>query len=570
MRLFGYYAWHTFINTLRKLFKTWVLVFFIVCFIFGGVLGGAIGLIMSAVDNTKTEEEELSEISEYLENETGETSEEAGEDELVLEGEEERPSPMATEKGRQIFELIAGGAILLILLLELINADKSGSAIFQPADVNILFASPMKPQSVLMFRIATQLGLSLFLTVYMLFQLPNLIFNLGMDMSSALAVLGAWFMTIVFGKLLQLLMYMLSATYPVVKKHFRTGLYVLLVLIAGGYYLSWQVTGGSALDAAFRFFNGPVSRWIPIWGWIKGLMVFVVEGSPVLAWLCAGLLVVLAIGMVAVIWNLNVDYYEDAMARSEEVAELQRLQREGGMKKRKKDRSDKLMRDGLNRGFGASAIFFKNLYNRTRFAIWRIFTKTSITYLVVAVVLSLLLRFMWEFPEIAIVGFVLGFIAFYRSLGNPLESDVKMGYFRMIPESPYKKLFWSVLSGSTACLLDLLPAVIVSAVILEANPLTVFAMLFLIVSVDLYSSLVGCFIDLSVPVSGGKTIKQMIQVSFIYFGLIPDILVIGLGYAATFIPGAMITTVTPYVIGAALLNLIIGGVFFILCTTQLE
>ena len=39
MRLFGYYAWHSVVNQLRKLFKTWVLIFLVICMAIGGFIG---------------------------------------------------------------------------------------------------------------------------------------------------------------------------------------------------------------------------------------------------------------------------------------------------------------------------------------------------------------------------------------------------------------------------------------------------------------------------------------------------------------------------------------------------
>ena len=95
MRLFWYYAWHTFINTLRKLFKTWVLVFFVVCFIFGGVLGGVIGIIASSMDTATDESAYESEVIESIENleisdESEEFSEESSaEEEIDLFGDDE-------------------------------------------------------------------------------------------------------------------------------------------------------------------------------------------------------------------------------------------------------------------------------------------------------------------------------------------------------------------------------------------------------------------------------------------------------------------------------------------------
>ena len=39
MRLFGYYALHSFVNQVRKMLKTWVLIFLVVCGLIGGVIG---------------------------------------------------------------------------------------------------------------------------------------------------------------------------------------------------------------------------------------------------------------------------------------------------------------------------------------------------------------------------------------------------------------------------------------------------------------------------------------------------------------------------------------------------
>ena len=151
MRLFGYYAWHSFVNQLRKLFKTWVLIFLVICMAVGALIG--VGAAM--LDDASGEDEEIVE-SEIIEEEPG-TMEKLG-----IEPEE-------------FVELIVGGIILVVFVFQAISADKNGSKIFLPADVNLLFSSPMKPQSVLLFRLMTQLGTSILASVYLLFQLPNLV-----------------------------------------------------------------------------------------------------------------------------------------------------------------------------------------------------------------------------------------------------------------------------------------------------------------------------------------------------------------------------------------------------------
>ena len=77
------------------------------------------------------------------------------------------------------------------------------------------------------------------------------------------------------------------------------------------------------------------------------------------------------------------------MAKSQETAELMdavQSRRSSGLvfSRRRKDRSETLRRDGLNRGWGAKIYFYKALYNRFRFAKLGFLTKTCGTYLAVA------------------------------------------------------------------------------------------------------------------------------------------------------------------------------------------
>ena len=79
------------------------------------------------------------------------------------------------------------------------------------------------------------------------------------------------------------------------------------------------------------------------------------------------------------------------------------------------------------------------------------------------------------------------------------------------------------------CLLDALPALVAAALIQGASVLDALVWLPLIVTVDFYATAVGAFIDLSVPGAAGFTIKQMVQIMFIYFGLLPDVAIMAVG-----------------------------------------
>ena len=280
MRLFGYYAWHSFINQLRKLFKTWVLIFLVICMTVGALSGVGAGMLYDV----------------------------AGGDEEIVESAVTPEDPGALEQlgveQEELVELIVGGIILVVFVFQAIGADKNGSRIFLPADVNLLFSSPMKPQSVLLFRLMTRLGTSILASVYLLFQLPNLVLKLGLSVWVALAMIATWCLTIVIGKLLQILLYIVCSTHVKLKKHLRTGIYAFLLVLAEAFLLYWKTSGDNYLVAAADFFNGSVSRFIPLWGWLKGFCMFAMEGNIVGLLASFAAIVVGGVLLTYIIWHI--------------------------------------------------------------------------------------------------------------------------------------------------------------------------------------------------------------------------------------------------------------------------
>lgn len=546
MRLVGYYALHTLKNQIRKLMKTWVLIFILICF----AVGVGVGIFAGMVSDSEPEPD-YPDSGEMLP---------SGPDEMEdwdpdLEDPEDPDADIVIEDlevDGQFLEALGGVLLLGVLVFYAFGADKAGSQIFLPADVNLLFASPMKPQSVLLFRLSSRLGMTVAMSLYLLFQLPNMVQNGGVPLWGGVALVLGWTMINVYGLLLQVMLYTVCSTHTAVKKYLRPVIYGILAVLALGFLAYRQSAGGDWMAAAGQFFGNPVTRWIPVWGWIRAFCVFALDGNVLFSVLTALALVAGMALMVFVIWRLKADFYEEAMAKSEETAELlARAQSEkssGIVVKRKKDRSEKLRRDSFHHGFGANVFFFKTMYNRFRFAFLGFLTKTTVFYLVVAGIASALSH------DMMVVALALGVMVFYRALGNPLGTDANNDTFRMVPESAWSKVFWSLLGGITNCLLDILPAVIAGAVITRTNLLIALAWIPLIVSVDYFSTTVGAFINLSVPVSAGATVKQLVQVLFIYFGLLPDIVIAVLAIAFDHLTVGMVAITA--------VNLFLGTLFF--------
>ena len=541
MRLFFYYVLHTLKNQIRKIFKTWVAVLFIVCFAFGALAGG-LGVFLDEAFPEETPDEKYEEVLP----------------------DEESPQ-MTPEETLRIVEAVAGAIALAILCVSILAADKSGNAIFLPADVPTLFASPLRPQAVLLFRLLMQSGTFFFIGFYFSFQIPTLAES-GVPVLLILGVILAFALLMISAKLIQTLLYLLASVHPRVKKLLFPTTIAALLLIAVGLVAAIQLSEKEPLVALLDLLSSPASRLIPVWGWCKGAFMFVIEENLLGALILFGATLITDVLLALVIWHTRADFYEDAMQKSEETAAiLDAAQSSSGVSvisTRKKDRSDRLRRDGFRHGAGASVYFFKAMYNRFRFAHLHVFTKTSETYLAVALLVSLITRFAAGSTSILPTALVLCAFVFFRSLGNPLSQDTQMDSFLLVPESAWKKTFFSLLGGSANCALDLLPALLVATLIVGADPFEVLAWLLFALTVELYATNAGVFVDLSIPVSIGKQVKAVIQLMFIYFGLLPDALILILGGLFFSLPIAAIA--------AAALNLALAGVFFAFSPMFLE
>ena len=539
--LFFYYAFCSVKNQIKKLFKSWFIIFLAACILFGVILGFGIGFLETFIsEDTETQEplpdEEYEDIT-------------LTEDEIVI--------------AKRVLEGAIGILTVVVFFFGAINADKSGSAIFTMPDVNLLFQAPKKPQSILLFKLMTQIFVMFFVSLYFLIEIPELVKLLGLSPYVGVAIALVWLLIIVYQKLLNVFLYTFSSTYVKFKRYLRPlcfGFLGIFVII----YLIMYLKDGDAFTAFLSAYSNTPSRFIPIWGWLKGAVMFAVEGDYFLSALFLFLLVITAVAAACGIWRIKADFYEDALILSEKNDAVLKSALEGRTAKREKERKDTLLRDGMNRGAGANVFFFKSIYNRRRFSYLGFFTKTSITYLLIMLLASIILFFTYtpEGSPFFITALALCAMVFFRSLGNPLAQDMDKACFVTIPASPFEKLLFSLLGGCLDTALDTLPALLVSALILRANPLDLLLYYLLLLAIDFYAGNVILFIEISLPSALSLNAKQMVSILFLYFGLVP--------IGAMLIVGLVFDLFKLFLILASAFAFLVGIIFFLISPTILN
>ena len=533
MRLWGYYALHTFINTIKKIFKSKVMIVILCSFLIGGVVGGSVGFISSLVEDQARTESSVSKDDK--------TNDPAQMEEDFM-----------TVHADAIRESIPAATMILLLVVVLwgiYGGSKKGSDFFLMADANILFAAPLKAQTVLMFRLSFQMLALLTFTFYLIFQVPSMKLILGLDNFAIIAIFLAWGMLLFMSKLMSVFTYTLTATYEHLKKYvvpfvFAVGL--LVVAATGAVYIS---TGNDYMATLRLTYGADWSNYIPVFGWYKAMVMNAINGHVFASLGYMALNLVFLIALVWGIWHIKADFYEDALAGAQKRDDMTKAALEGRNinkdKKQSAKRTQKLehkVRKSYElKGWGASVFLHKSILNRRRFSKFGFVTNTLLLYLAIGGLGAAFMAYKTDLREISVVGLIMALTLFFRNFGNPIEIESSHNWLFLVPEDPYKKVLYAILAGSVDCVLDLLPGIVVATVILRGNPLMALLWLATLVSMDFMFSCFGLLLQAILPSGAMDVVKSMLQMMLRAF----IIVVIAIAFA----------------IGTVLQGLALGAVF---------
>lgn len=513
MRLFFYYVSHTFINSIKKLFHTWVAVFFGCLLLFGVLIGaGSVGLISFLESNDVIEGSEDAYDDNYIEE---------------TESSEEPVVEMTPGEKQQLFQVLTlaiAGLIYFGTVYHIFTADKGGSSIFLMPDVNLLFPAPKKPQSVLLFKILLQMGLLFAASLYLIFQIPNLVINLGLSLPSVLLIFLCYLLALVFYKLAAIFTYTLTATHLSLRIYVKPFSVALLFVPLLLFIIVRRILGKSFYETALLLFCSKGFFAVPMVGWLTGFAsgILYENGRMTVFFLCL-ILTGLAL-FTYLIWNMKADFYEDALTSAwTNTEKLEAAQ--NGMGRKKHPKKTKTMEDFTEKPLfreGAKAFFDKILYNWKRFAKLGIFSNAALLYLVSSMIAAVsLLHLEWHSHGMTIIGCILAAFVFFRNFGNPLETELQANYLFLVPESPYRKVFYSLLGCSCQCFLDVLPGMLIAQIALREHIYMVFFWVLFIVSLDFMASSTGFFMEMALPISLNEVIKAIFQLFLKSLALMP-------------------------------------------------
>lgn len=554
MRLLAYYISHTFINSLKKLFRTWV-IFLVAFIILLGVIGGLAGIVISNLTQNTF-------VSEEAEEEDIDDNQDSYEYEINVGYQHKIHELTLQEKviRMKIVEMIVLAIIVTLTLFHIYGGDKSGSQIFTMADVNFLFTAPKRPQSVLLFRTVLQMGAILVGSIYLLFQLPNLILNLELGAKAAISFLIAFVFLLLFAKLMSILTYTVTATNIKCKKYIKPIVLGVIGAIIALFMISMLVTQKESFDVAVMLFTSKFSNYLPMVGWIKGFAVSGMYGNDKMLIIYAVMILGGILLLIFAIWNIKADFYEDALSGASVMQEKLEAAKVG--KTLAKKRSEKIVRAGIGRGTGANIFLFKQLYNRKRFAKFGIFTGTMMYYLSACLLVSVICLKFIHTSEIGILGGIIMVNAFFRSFGNPIELETTQNYLYMVPERAISKISFAVLAGIVGTGLDLIPGYVIGCIILRGDVLESILFFVLILSMEFLLSSSAVLIEMVIPSSLHDMIKGILAMILKVIVAMPFIMILAITAHLIILNSGLLI--------ASVLNLVMGCFFLFLSSLTLH
>lgn len=353
--------------------------------------------------------------------------------------------------------------VSLMTFLNGLNGGAGNYPMFTLSDVSMLFPAPLKPNKVLFYGLFRQLGLSLLLGFFLLFQYSWLHAAYGMDYIHVVLIVLGYGCSLFLGQVCAMAAYIRTSGNDNARRAVKYCVYALTLLFAAG--LVWKCVpvlagmAGASQEELFLSVSGlpaaltagadylaTVGIFFPVSGWSAGLVGNLFTGDYLKAGLCALLMVVgFGLALLLVVKNKN-NYYEDVL-QTAEVAQSAIVAKREGQPAEVMPKKVRLGKTGLARGKGSSALFYKHLLENRRSGVL-LFSKTSIIFMLIVIGCAILYSFLFADEEGNTAALVAVFTMstymqmFSESLGR-FSWEISKPYIYLIPEPPFKKLLFA-------------------------------------------------------------------------------------------------------------------------------
>jgi hypothetical protein len=343
--------------------------------------------------------------------------------------------------GLNILYLIFFGLSLFFVGASLIAGLSTGTSFFTMSDVNLMFTSPISSNKILLYGIIKQMGRSIVVSVFMLFQIANLRANFTLSIFKSVYVIIIYMMLVFISQMVSLVIYSFTNGNQRRKSAVKyTAMILLLIVIA--YIVYGMINRGTEVIQEFFIFAVPVS------GWLLGMLVGVLSSNFVLLAISTGVIITFVLAVIGVMIKYKPDYYEDCLINSENAYHARQVMKgersaQANIKKKIRYKNVKTIKFGG--GWGASSFFYRHMVEIKRAERSVLFGTSSVLFLALGVGIGLVAKSDYDFVY---AGFgIMCYVGLFLVGVTKLTQELSRHFIYLVPDSPFKKLLYASLSS---------------------------------------------------------------------------------------------------------------------------
>lgn len=445
--------------------------------------------------------------------------------------------------------------ILLFTVPDILSSLNKGSTFFRGADVNLVFTAPLSPQSVLIYGFIKQMytiGISF---IFILLQIPNLLRFSNIKFYGAFIIIGGFFILVLINSVIKVLLYSIISKKEIYRRR-ANNIFKLLGLFFICLYFMEMFILKSPVAAIMVIINSSVIKYVPIYGWIRELLMAAINGANYFTLIYVVLTISVMLVCIYSLYTLETDYYEDVLQATEKREEAfiaLRNRGKGAYKSATVTLGGVKKVEYKHRGEGATAIFYRQILEAKKTGFGFI-SMMTIAYAIIGVSVGLFMPS--ELRDLRVVLGFGGYLLLIFSMAGRWQFELSRHYIYLIPASTVEKVIYSTLMDNIKNIMDGSVLFIIPGILFKTDPIIIF------LCILAYSSLGA------IMIYGGLLTKRflgnaenVVMSSLMRMGILILIIIPGsIGFITLSI---MFKNYTPYFI-FILYNLIFSGIILLL------
>ena len=339
--------------------------------------------------------------------------------------------------------------VLVVAGLTINNGIKKGSSSYRKADVQFVFPSPVSPKLILIYGFLKQLGISILVVLWFVFQSFNIRNIFGLTTSGFYLFLIPVFFIVLYMPVSSMLLYSTSlrkeGSGPAMQK-----IFFALAALLGAAFIYIMISTGDPLSSGKTLIGGKAFEYVPILGWLVVLLKGAKWGYTAWTW---GAMALLTGTLALIVWRLlasEIPFYEEVLKQTDERERLIQAKRSGASNMNlgpKKARKASIK----YKGSGAKAIFYRQMLEFKKAGFLFV---DKVTYIMLIAGIAGGFIFKRADMPIVIALYVAIYLNFLFAFGGKWVKELSTPFIYLIPGTPMAKLWYATAANHIKHLLD--------------------------------------------------------------------------------------------------------------------